>query len=127
MRSLSTNHLRMLRSRSSCLAAGAAGHRAGVEHYRRPPALVEAGQGVLEPGPVAPAGGDAAPGAEAVEGIVGEEIRAEGLVPHGIGDYDVVVGNLTGCGFELGVDHGVAAGDFRTSMSWMMAFMWATA
>ena len=95
----------------SLLAAGAAGHRAGVQHHRSPPALVEAGQGVLEPGPVALAGGDAAGGAEAVERIVLEYVRVEVLVPHRICDHDVV-GCDPACGvLELRVDHGVATLD----------------
>ena len=66
---------------------------------------------MLEPSPVALAGGRAALGAEAVEWVVGEEFRAERLVPHGIGDHDVVGGDLAGRGLELGINHGVAALD----------------
>ena len=53
-----------------------------------------AGERVLEPGPIALAGGDAAGRAEAVERVVGEDVRREGLVPHRIGDDDVVVAHL---------------------------------
>ncbi len=51
--------------------------------------------------------------AEAVERVVGEGVWVERLIPHGIGDYDVVCGNFAGGGLELGVDHGVAAGDLH--------------
>ena len=82
----------MLRSRSSFLLAGAASHRAGVQHHGRPPAIVQARQGVLEPGPVALACRDTAGGAEAVERVVLEDVLVEVLVPHRIGDHDVVAG-----------------------------------
>jgi len=72
-------------------------------------AVVQAGVGVLEPGPVAFAAGDAAHGAEAIKGVVGEELRVEGLVPHRIRDDDVVRGDSAVSGAEFGVDHGVAA------------------
>ena len=64
------------------------------------------------PSPIALAGGRAALGAKAVEGVVGEEFRAKRLVPHGIGDYDVVRGDPASRGLEFGVKHGVAALDF---------------
>ena len=101
----------MLRSRVLVLAAGAAGHGAGVQHHRRPSALVEAGEGVLQPGPVALAGGDAAGGAEAVKRVILEDVRIEVLVPHGIGDHDVVTGYPTRGVLELRVEHRVAALD----------------
>ena len=72
------------------LRARAARDRAGVEHDRRAAMIVQTGERVLEPGPIALAGGDAARGAEAVERIVGEYVGVERLVPHRIGDDDVV-------------------------------------
>ena len=47
--------------------------------------------------------------AEAVEGVVLKDVLVEVLVPHGIGDHDVVAGDAAHGVLELGVDHGVAA------------------
>jgi len=64
---------------------------------------------VLQPGPIALARGGAALRAEAVEGIVGEDIRVERLIPHGIGDDDVEGAKPAVRRLELGINHGVAA------------------
>ena len=53
----------------------------------------------------------AAGGAEAVKRVVLEGVLVEVLVPHGIGDDDVVAGYPSGGVLELGVDHRVAALD----------------
>ena len=106
--------------------AGASRHRAGIQYHGGPSALVQAGQGVLEPRPVALAGGDAPGGAEAVEGVVLEDVLVEVLVPHGIGDHDVVAGDAARGVLDLGLIM-VSPRSIWTSMSWMMAFMWATA
>src|SRR3546814_11782853 len=63
------------------LAAATAGHRTGVEHHRGAAVVLEAGDGVLQPGPVGLAGGDAAGFLAAVEGVVLEALRVERLVP----------------------------------------------
>ena len=68
---------------------------------------------MLQPRPVALAGSDAAGAAEAVERIVGEQLGAERLVPHRIGDHDVMSGDTPGGGLELRVDHRVAARDLH--------------
>ena len=94
------------------LGTRAARHRARVEHDRGPAPLVQAGEGVLEPRPIALAAGRAAARAETVERVVGEQGGAERLVPHRVGDHDVVPGDAAGRGLELRVEHGVAARDF---------------
>ena len=54
-------------------------------YHRGPPALVQTGERVLEPSPIALAGGRSALGAEAVERVVGEEFRAKWLLQRGVG------------------------------------------
>ena len=81
---------------------------------------------MLEPRPVALAGGDASGCAEAVERVVLKDVLVEVLVPHGIGGHDVVAGDAARGILELGVIM-VSPRSIWTSISWMMAFMWATA
>ena len=99
----------MLRSRSSCLAPGTARDGAGVKHHGGASAFVETGDGMLQPGPIAFASGDAALRAKTVERVVVEHVGIERLIPHGIGDDYVVGLDPAGGSLEFGVDHSVAA------------------
>src|SRR3546814_3735148 len=75
--------------------------------------VLEAGDGVLQPGPVGLAGGDAAGFLEAVEGVVLEDLRVERLVPHRVGDDQVEAFEGVAVAV-LGVAHRVAAQHFRS-------------
>src|SRR5262249_5217795 len=93
------------------LRARATRHRTGVEHDRGPAALAQTGDRVLQPSPVALAGGDTALGAKAVERVVFKDVGVERLVPHWVGDNDVVAADLAVRGFEFRIYHRVAARD----------------
>src|SRR3546814_8399807 len=93
------------------LAAATAGHRTGFEHHRGAAGVLEAGDGVLQPGPVGLAGGDASGFLEAVEGVVLEDLRVERLVPHRVGDDQVEAFEGVAVAV-LGVAHRVAAQHF---------------
>ena len=58
--------------------------------------------------PVSLAGRNPAGGVEAVERVVLKDVRVEVLIPHGIGDHDVMTGDAACRVLELGVDHRVA-------------------
>src|SRR6185312_831592 len=90
------------------LAAAAAGDRTGVEYHGGAAVVAEAGDGVLQPGPVGLAGGDAAGFLEAVEWVVVVDGRVEALVPHRVGDDQVEALQRVAVAV-LGVAHGVAA------------------
>ena len=73
--------------------------------------VIYAGERVLKPRPIAGAGGDAAGRAEAIEGIVGEDVGIEGLIPHRIGHDNVMRAHLAIGRTEFRIDHRVAARD----------------
>src|SRR5262245_15409859 len=88
---------------------GAAGCGASIENHRGSSMLVHAGERVLKPGPIPRARGDTTRRAKAIEWIISENIGVERLVPHRIGNDDVVRPHLAiGCP-EFWVDHRVAA------------------
>jgi hypothetical protein len=74
--------------------------------------IVQACERVLKPCPIALAGGDPACRTEAVERIIGEDVWYERLVPHGVGNYDIVRAHLAFICAELWIDHRIATGDF---------------
>src|SRR5579871_57835 len=94
------------------LRARPTSHRPGVEHHRRPAAVVETGECVLEPSPIALTTGDPTLRSEPIERIITKKIRIERLIPHRISNDDVVGSNTLPVGrLELWIDHRVTPRD----------------